>query len=113
MEMEDDATDRLVPSETANNQPGSEDDDGRITGFRQPIVSAPTHRDKTARALALASFLVLCVVFGVHYASIFYLAMKNRPDAIEHVNRIFSTWIPIFSGLVGSAATFYFTRDRR
>ncbi len=93
-----------------------EADDGpleEVEGFRQPLPSTEIHKAKTARALAIASFGALCLVFLINYASVFWLAYHNRADAIEHVDRIFSTWVPIFAGLVGSAATFYFTQERR
>lgn len=84
-----------------------------VDGFRQPLGSAPTHKDKTARTLAIACFAALCLVFLINYATVFWLAYRNRTDAIQHVDRIFSTWVPIFAGLVGSAATFYFTQGHR
>lgn len=90
-----------------------EDASEAVDGFRQPLGSAPTHKDKTARTLAIGCFAALCVVFLINYISVFWLAYRNRTDAIQHVNRIFSTWVPIFAGLVGSAATFYFTQERR
>jgi len=83
-----------------------------ITDFGDPIELTPTHKDKVAGKLAIASFIGLCCIFLFHSIAVFYLA-KNRPDSIEQVNRVFSTWVPIFSGLVGSAATFYFTHQRK
>jgi peptidoglycan biosynthesis protein MviN/MurJ (putative lipid II flippase) len=77
-----------------------------------PGFSPEEHRAKTAKLMAMLFFIALCVVFAAHFGSILYLA-RNRPDSIEAVTRVFTGWTPIFSTLVGSAATFYFTQDRK
>jgi heme/copper-type cytochrome/quinol oxidase subunit 3 len=77
-----------------------------------PGFSPAEHRAKAAKLMAMLFFIALCVVFAAHFGSILYLA-HNRPDSVEEITRVFSTWAPIFSTLVGSAATFYFTQDRK
>jgi|GEM_PF-5992841 len=55
---------------------------------------------------------LLIVIFIAHFVSVVALA-HNKSNAVDEVTRVFSTWIPVFSGLFGSAATFYFTQGRR
>jgi hypothetical protein len=51
-------------------------------------------------------------MFVAHFVSIICLA-HNKPNSVEEVTRVFSTWVPVLAGLFGSAATFYFTQGRK
>jgi hypothetical protein len=77
-----------------------------------PLFSQEEHRAKATKLLALLLFWALIVLFSVHFGSIVWLA-HNRPNSVEEVTRVFNTWIPVFAGLFGSAATFYFTQGRK
>jgi hypothetical protein len=77
-----------------------------------PVFSAEEHRAKTTRTLALLFFLALFVVFAAHVTCILVLA-HNKPNSVDEISRVFNVWVPVFSGLVGAAATFYFTQARR
>ncbi len=70
------------------------------------------HKAKTARLLAVLSFTALRILFVAQFVSALSIA-RNRPDAIEEITRVFNVWIPVFAGFFGSAATFYFTQERR
>jgi hypothetical protein len=83
-----------------------------ITADRQPLDSAALHKARTARLLAVLSFVAVCALFLAQFVSVWILA-RNRPDAIEEITRVFNVWIPVFAGFFGSAATFYFTQERR
>src|SRR5271163_4829745 len=83
-----------------------------ISSFRQPPGFIEIHKAKTAGQLAMLAFLALLLMFVAHFVTILLLA-RGKPDAIEQVNRVFSTWVPVMAGIVGSAATFYFTQERR
>jgi hypothetical protein len=60
----------------------------------------------------LLLFGALIVIFVAHFLSVLWLA-HDKPNAVEEVSRVFNTWIPVFAGLFGSAATFYFTQGRK
>jgi hypothetical protein len=77
-----------------------------------PQFSQEEHRAKATKLLALLLFWTLIVLFSAHFGSIVWLA-HNRPNSVEEVTRVFNTWIPVFAGLFGSAATFYFTQGRK
>ena len=77
-----------------------------------PVFSAEEHRAKTTRTLALPFFVALFIVFAAHVTCILALA-HNKPNSVDEISRVFNVWVPIFSGLVGAAATSYFTQVRR
>jgi len=57
-------------------------------------------------------FGALFVVFFAHVTCVLVLA-HNKPNSVDEISRVFNVWVPVFSGLVGAAATFYFTQTRR
>ncbi|MGD0547611.1 MAG: hypothetical protein ABR991_07250 [Terracidiphilus sp.] len=77
-----------------------------------PGFSPEEHRAKATKLLALLLFAALFTIFAAHIVSVICLA-HNKPNSVEEVTRVFNTWIPVFSGLFGSAATFYFTQGRK
>jgi hypothetical protein len=77
-----------------------------------PGFSPEEHRARTTSKLAFSFFAALFVVFAAHVTCILVLA-HNKPNSVDEISRVFNVWVPIFSGLVGAAATFYFTQIRR
>ena len=77
-----------------------------------PGFSPEEHRAKTTKQLAFLFFAALFIVFAAHVMCVFLLA-HERPDSVDQITRVFNIWVPVFSGLVGAAATFYFTQTRR
>jgi hypothetical protein len=77
-----------------------------------PVFSPEEHRAKATKLLALLLFAALFIIFVAHITLVASLA-HNKPNSVEEVTRVFNTWIPVFSGLFGSAATFYFTQGRK
>lgn len=76
-----------------------------------PRFSQEEHRAKATKLLALLLFGALVSLCVAHLVCVLCLA-HDKP-AVEEVSRVFNTWIPVFSGLFGSAATFYFTQGRK
>jgi hypothetical protein len=94
---------------------GSTADLEEVAGVSQapgPQFSPEEHRAKATKLLALLLFCALVASFVAHIVCILCLA-HNKPNSVEEVSRVFNTWIPVFSGLFGSAATFYFTQGRK
>jgi hypothetical protein len=79
----------------------------------QDYPIADRHRANTARylAYALVGILALSVLF--QYASTMTLIYTGKVDAIPNLDRTFNTLLPLLSGLVGGATTYYFTREKR
>jgi uncharacterized membrane protein len=77
-----------------------------------PGFSPEEHRAKATKLLALLLFAALFIIFVAHIVLVACLA-HDKPNSVEEVSRVFNTWIPVFSGLFGSAATFYFTQGRK
>jgi sterol desaturase/sphingolipid hydroxylase (fatty acid hydroxylase superfamily) len=73
--------------------------------------SQEKHRAKATKLLALLLFAALIVFFAAHFVTIWYF-IHDKP-ALDEFNRAFNIWIPVLSGLFGSAATFYFTQGRK
>jgi hypothetical protein len=61
--------------------------------------------------LALLLFAALIVCFIAHFVVIWNFIHDKQ--ALDEFNRVFNIWIPVLSGLFGSAATFYFTQGRK
>ncbi|HEX8163543.1 MAG TPA: hypothetical protein VF538_16860 [Pyrinomonadaceae bacterium] len=70
------------------------------------------HRADTARRLAYWLVIILGVSIVAHYFSTMLLEIYGKHDAVESLGKIFNTWLPVLSGLVGGATTFYFTREK-
>ena len=71
---------------------------------------------KQARALptrCLAYLLVILMALSVlgHYIAVVFLVLGGNQDAVSMLSDVFTTWLPVISGLAGSAVTYYFTRE--
>ena len=85
-------------------------------GAVEPLQDYPIagqHRAHTARylAYALVATLALSVVF--QYFSTMILLYTGKTDAIPNLDKTFNILMPLLSGLVGGATTYYFTREKR
>jgi hypothetical protein len=89
---------------------GSVDSPGRLPGG--PVFSPEEHLAKATKLLAMLLFVALFCAFIAHTVLIACFT-HDKPNSVEEVSRVFNTWIPVFSGLFGSAATFYFTQGRK
>ena len=76
-----------------------------------PVFSPEEHRAKATKLLALLLFAALIVCFIAHFVAIWNFIHDKQ--ALDEFNRVFNIWIPVLSGLFGSAATFYFTQGRK
>lgn len=74
------------------------------------VNSAGVEKERYAGNLALWLILTLVATLLVHYTAILVLISLAKPT--EALDQIFHAWLPVLSGFVGSAVTYYFTRDR-
>ncbi|MGD0002856.1 MAG: hypothetical protein ABSE06_01360 [Anaerolineaceae bacterium] len=90
---------------------------GEITGIGpgegefavDPLKKA---RAQTTRTLAYVLIGILASTFILHYTIISIMLFTQRTYGIEPLNSVFTTWLPVISGLASSAVTYYFTREK-
>jgi hypothetical protein len=92
---------------------GEEPIEGR--GFQPPSNPDPKleRESKTARTIAITLLWMLGVTFVANLVTMIVLTIYNRTDAAPQFERMFAVWMPLLSGLVGSAITFYLTKERK
>ena len=79
----------------------------------QDYTVAEQHRANTARYLALALVAILGLSIVLQYALVTLLIYTGKADAIPNLDKMFNILMPVLSGLVGGATTYYFTKERR
>jgi hypothetical protein len=79
----------------------------------QDYPIAEQHRANTARYLALSLVAILALSVLFQYASTMILIYTGKAEAIPNLDKTFNILMPLLSGLVGWATTYYFTRDKR
>ena len=98
--------------------PDSEDaDDGEIdAAYISPLdelsVEPRRHRERTASGLAWVLMATLTGSGVLHYCTLLYLTTHGQATALEQEDKFFGQWLPVVSGLTGSAITYYFTRNK-
>jgi hypothetical protein len=65
--------------------------------------------DKTARAIAVILVIVFALSFFAELIVLTWVISYQEPERIKIVEGLFKTWLPVISGLTGSAVTYYFT----
>lgn len=71
------------------------------------------HHAETARGLAFLLVWVLVVSFILHYLAIVVLSWMEKASAVDTLSSLFGVWLPVISGFVGGAVTYYFTKERQ
>jgi hypothetical protein len=74
---------------------------------------AERHRAETARYLAYALVGILALTVLLQYGLTVLLVWNGKADGIASLDKLFNNLLPVLSGLVGGAVTYYFTKDRR
>ncbi len=70
------------------------------------------HRAETSRWLAYFLMSVLVGSFAIHYVAVLLLEIYGKHEAAENLSKTFAAWLPVISGFVGSAITYYFTHEK-
>ena len=86
---------------------------GSVSDF-QEIKWEPEkkHRAETARYLAYGLVGILAFTILIQYGMTVFLIFLNRESGVATLEKLFSTLLPVLSGLVSGAATYYFTREK-
>jgi len=97
----------LAPADAEGENPT----EGR--GFQPPSTIDPKveRESKTARVLAITLIVMLGITFLANLVTLTVLTVYNRLDAAPQFERLFAVWVPLLAGLVGSAVTFYLTKE--
>lgn len=67
----------------------------------------------TARRIAYALVSILGASILLHYVAVFLTSFQcDSAPRLEAYKAAFNAWLPVASGLVSAAVTYYFTRDR-
>ena len=103
--------DELSPesSETAKIDIEGGEISGEFDAYDNPIER---HKATTTRWIAYLLVGMLGGSFVVHYGFIIWLAVNNKPSAMEVAERTFNTWLPVIFGLSAASVTYFFTRER-
>lgn len=71
------------------------------------------HRAETARKMAFLLVWIMAASVALHFVVMAILVACGNKDAAEVLGPIFNMWLPVISGLVSGAATYYFTRENQ
>ena len=104
----------------SNPPPPLGDGDGNEAPLEGRGFQPPSHIDpkveresQTARTITITLLWMLCLTFATNLIMLIVLTINNRADAIPFFERMFSVWMPILSGLVGTAVGFYLTKEKK
>lgn len=84
-------------------------------GHVEPFDELPFHKEKhraeTSRKMAFLLVWIMAGSVAVHFIATSIFAAYENSTAVEALGKIFNMWLPVISGLVSGAATYYFTRE--
>jgi hypothetical protein len=86
---------------------------GYVAPFEELAFDEGQHRAETARKMAFLLVWIMAISVGIHFLTTAALAAAANKEAVESLATIFSMWLPVISGLVSSAATYYFTKENQ
>lgn len=94
---------------------GSNDSDlidgGTIEALDELSFEEQKHRAETSRKMAFLLVWIMAISVGLHFVTTAVFSACGNSEAIEGLAKIFNMWLPVISGLVSSAATYYFTKE--
>jgi len=89
---------------------GSEEleEGGAVQGATRP----PTREadSGTRQLLTYVIIGLLAATFLLHYVSLAWLIDPKETTTVAALQKVFDVWLPVVSGLAGSAATYFYTR---
>lgn len=88
-------------------------DGGTVEPLEELTFQERRHRAVTARQMALLLVWIMAVSVAVHFITTALFAAYDNTAAVEALGKIFNMWLPVISGLVSGAATYYFTKENQ
>lgn len=86
-------------------------DGGTIEPLEELTFQEQKHRAETARRMAFLLVWIMAISVGLHFVTTAAFAAYGNTEAIDGLGKIFNMWLPVISGFVSSAATYYFTKE--
>ena len=86
-------------------------DGGTVEALTELPFHDRRHRAETARKMSFLLVWIMAVSVGLHFLTTAIFAAYGNTEAIGGLEKIFNMWLPVISGLVSSAATYYFTKE--
>src|SRR5437899_6149381 len=84
---------------------------GEVKEFGDLEFHEKKHRAETARLLAIMLICILGGTWVIHYGVVVVLLVTDNSKGIEELGKVFHAWLPVLSGFVGAAITYYFTKE--
>lgn len=89
---------------------GQPEEGGDVVGFSD-LPSQPSHRDITARALAIGFMWIFAVGSLVHYGATLYVVC-GQPDGAKTLAEVYHLWLPVVAAFVSATAGYYFAKSK-
>lgn len=72
--------------------------------------AAYTRDTGTRQKLTYVIIGLLAATFLLHYVTLAWFIDPEKTARVTALQRVFDVWLPVISGLAGSAATYFYTR---
>lgn len=102
-----------LPPIPPNDNPAPLPPDVEPRGLQVTDIDLKVRESQTARHITITLLVMLVVTFITNVVTMIVLTVNNRLDAAPLFDRMFSVWMPLLSGLVGSAVGFYLTKEKK
>ena len=96
------------------------DESESAAGDAIPVIYDPhdqvrAAQDPSAQRAIIARILITMMAVGllIHYAAVILFEWNGKHESVKSLETILNAWLPILSGLVGAAVTYYFTHEDR
>ena len=85
---------------------------GEVSRADEGIAAEERIRARTARFLTFLLVWMFGISFGLHYIATAAFRQWGDEKVAEALGEAFEVWLPVISGFVGSAVTYYLTREK-
>lgn len=85
---------------------------GFVSELPEVTFDERRHRAETASKLAFTFAWILAGALLLHYIAFASLGLLGRNEAMIALSDVFNVWLPAMIGIVSSAATYYFAKER-
>jgi len=83
----------------------------RLTGEQIFIAERDERLDPLRARITIILAVLMALALLLHTGLTFW-ASYGTPDAAKNIAAVFNIWVPVISGLVSSAVTWFFTRQK-
>jgi hypothetical protein len=78
---------------------------------RVEVPGEPRDPAKQRAVITRALIAMMAVGLLIHYGAVITLEWSGKHESVKSLETILNAWLPVLSGLVGAAVTYYFTRE--